>query len=280
MKSHGSSSGCTLRPWRGRLFIAVVLFNPADAPIGQLVVGDAPGIHACSGRPRLGGDGQFAGPAHARDAGMSSPVVARNPTSCARPSTLACPELFSRLSRLSPVPAATAGGTVSTADDVSSADSAGCEPIEPTAIVSYDDGGKDYQYLIAGEITHMPVPPDGFRPESASDSLLERYGFMPRPAKPEDLAVWTEDMLSYQYTPIPELCQMSTPEKADLMVLGPPDPEEPEPWTDEERATMDAQSRAKLHGLDWAVTACAATVRGDSPGRHPGRPRRSEECLL
>lgn len=43
------------------------------------------------------------------------------------------------------------------------------------------DGGKIYVYIINGIENRFPVPPEGFKPLTASDEQLETYGFPPRP---------------------------------------------------------------------------------------------------
>lgn len=82
-----------------------------------------------------------------------------------------------------------------------------CTDLAPSAIVSYPDGGADYQFTTPdGKTVHMPKAPRGFRPERASDALLHRYGFPPRPAASRDHRAWDAAMTAYRSTPTPTLC--------------------------------------------------------------------------
>lgn len=83
------------------------------------------------------------------------------------------------------------------------------QPLQPTTITHFADGGTVYRFADAGGEgeTILPDPPEGFRPETASDELLSRYGFPPRPADPDDLTWWEADMRSYADTPLPVKCE-------------------------------------------------------------------------
>jgi len=71
----------------------------------------------------------------------------------------------------------------------------------------FEDGGKDYTYIVDGVENHCFVPPEGFNPIEASDEILERYGFPERPedVESEDYAEWVALMESYTGTPEPEI---------------------------------------------------------------------------
>jgi hypothetical protein len=75
-------------------------------------------------------------------------------------------------------------------------------------VTEFKEGGFDYEFEVGGETVHMPVPPDGFRPENASSEALARYAFPPRPEDSVELAAWTADMKTYRQTPIPSLCAL------------------------------------------------------------------------
>jgi len=96
------------------------------------------------------------------------------------------------------------------ADATTPDDEVSCTSLEPAEIIDLPDGGKDYQFTIDGELTDVPVPPDGFRPEDADAATLATYAFPPRPTNSEDLAEWTQDMLAYKETPTPKLCLEAT----------------------------------------------------------------------
>lgn len=69
------------------------------------------------------------------------------------------------------------------------------------------DGGKIYVYIIDGIENRFPVPPEGFKPLTASDEQLETYGFPPRPTdeNSEDYEEWAYIMSNYKSTPIPDI---------------------------------------------------------------------------
>lgn len=69
------------------------------------------------------------------------------------------------------------------------------------------DGGKIYIYLIDGMEHKFPVPPEGFKPLTATDEQLETYGFPPRPDKEnqEEYEQWAELMSFYKFTKVPEI---------------------------------------------------------------------------
>ena len=50
------------------------------------------------------------------------------------------------------------------------------------------------EYNMKGRIVKELFPPPGFRPESASASQLDEYGFPPRPTDPAQLARWQDEM--------------------------------------------------------------------------------------
>lgn len=69
------------------------------------------------------------------------------------------------------------------------------------------DGGKIYVYIIDGVENSFPVPPEDFKPLTATDEQLEIYGFPPRPDREnqEEYNQWAELMSNYKYTKAPEL---------------------------------------------------------------------------
>lgn len=69
-------------------------------------------------------------------------------------------------------------GPTATAGTEASSDNCVAEPLYD--VVHYPDGGSDYEFMIDGSVTHMPVPLGGFRPETADAATLARYGFPPR----------------------------------------------------------------------------------------------------
>lgn len=96
--------------------------------------------------------------------------------------------------------------------------------IEPTSVkLDYDrieempDGGKIYIYVIDGVETKFPVPPEGFKPLTATDEKLEIYGFPPRPDKEnaKDYEDWAEQMEYYKSTPVPALEMTKTKVKEE-----------------------------------------------------------------
>lgn len=84
------------------------------------------------------------------------------------------------------------------------------DDINADYIVEYEDGGKDYVFIIAGEENHCMVPPEGFNPLDATDEMLAKYCFPPRPETPEELREWTQLMKNYKNTPKPELDMVET----------------------------------------------------------------------
>lgn len=54
------------------------------------------------------------------------------------------------------------------------------------------------------------VPPQGWRPTSASDEELRTYGFPPRPSDPAALQRWQQDMSKWRSAGAHEMCQTSS----------------------------------------------------------------------
>lgn len=81
-----------------------------------------------------------------------------------------------------------------------------CVPIPVSSVMKYEDGGLDYQFKTDEGIVHMPVPPAGWSPLTASDADLARYGYPARPAGEDDLSAWNQDWATYKSTPTPSLC--------------------------------------------------------------------------
>ena len=67
-------------------------------------------------------------------------------------------------------------------------------------VTSFADGGRLYTYEQDGQEIVLPQPPPGFNPLKASDGLLRRYGFPPRPAAGEaaELAQWESTFRGYR----------------------------------------------------------------------------------
>jgi hypothetical protein len=59
-------------------------------------------------------------------------------------------------------------------------------------------GGSVYEYNMNGKIVKTYRPPAGFRPYSASNAQLAKYGFPSRPANPAALAVWRAEMRNWK----------------------------------------------------------------------------------
>ena len=72
-------------------------------------------------------------------------------------------------------------------------------------IVEFEDGGKDYVYIIYGVENHCLVPPEGFNPLTASDEDLKKYCFPPRPSEKSELQNWENNLKHYKSTPTPKL---------------------------------------------------------------------------
>ncbi len=78
-------------------------------------------------------------------------------------------------------------------------------------VIDFEDGGKDYVYIINGIENHCLVPPEGFNPLTASDKELARYCFQPRPTEKSELLEWENIVKHYKTTPTPKLqCKAST----------------------------------------------------------------------
>ena len=61
-----------------------------------------------------------------------------------------------------------------------------CASVSYDYVTEFDDGGKDYVYIIDGVKNHYLVPPDDFDPLTATDEELDRYCF---PDRPEAMAL-------------------------------------------------------------------------------------------
>lgn len=99
-------------------------------------------------------------------------------------------------------------GTVNAMDAYNAVDDG-----QASVVLDYDrieelpDGGKIYIYLIDGMEHKFPVPPEGFKPLTATDEQLEAYGFPPRPDEEnqEEYEQWAELMSCYKFTKAPKL---------------------------------------------------------------------------
>ena len=57
-------------------------------------------------------------------------------------------------------------------------------------VTEFEDGGKDYVYIIDGIKNHCYVTPEGFNPLNATDEQLARYCYPPRPETQKEMAEW------------------------------------------------------------------------------------------
>jgi hypothetical protein len=82
-----------------------------------------------------------------------------------------------------------------------------CYSANYDSVEIFEDGGKDYTYIIDGVENHCFVPPEGFNPLEASDEILERYGFPEKPesVESEEYNEWVALMKNYTGTPEPNL---------------------------------------------------------------------------
>lgn len=87
-----------------------------------------------------------------------------------------------------------------------------CASVSYDYVTEFDDGGKDYVYIIDGVKNHYLVPPDDFDPLTATDEELDRYCFPDRPeamalsdAANSDYSDWYSLMANYTGTPEPEI---------------------------------------------------------------------------
>lgn len=87
-----------------------------------------------------------------------------------------------------------------------------CAFVSYDYVTEFDDGGKDYVYIIDGVKNHYLVPPDDFDPLTATDEELDRYCFPDRPeamalsdAANSDYSDWYSLMANYTGTPEPEI---------------------------------------------------------------------------
>ena len=106
---------------------------------------------------------------------------------------------------------APADGTVleTTPAETTPAETTAGEPttkkIPVSHIIEFEDGGKDYVYIVDGIENHFLVPPEGFDPITATDEELSRYCFPPRPSSSAQLKQWENQVKNYKVTPPPEL---------------------------------------------------------------------------
>lgn len=97
-------------------------------------------------------------------------------------------------------------GTISALDAYYTQSAQNYDIINCDHVEELPDGGQIYYYNIDGVESSFPVPPEGFDPLSASDEMLETYGFPPRPDEENssDYNDWTELMSCYKFTPTPD----------------------------------------------------------------------------
>lgn len=83
----------------------------------------------------------------------------------------------------------------------------GFSHIDYDYVTEFSDGGKDYVYIIDGMANHALVPPDDFDPLTASDEMLDRYCFPPRPTTRnfDEYNMWVAQMSTYKGAESPNL---------------------------------------------------------------------------
>lgn len=111
-------------------------------------------------------------------------------------------------------PSSAEGESVSTTENITTIDNTENNPtiIEinladetVSYITEYEDGGRDYVYIIDDIEHHCLVPPEGFSPLTATDEELARYCFPPRPTDEAQLKQWENQMKYYKSTPAPSV---------------------------------------------------------------------------
>jgi len=68
------------------------------------------------------------------------------------------------------------------------------------------DGGFVYEFVIAGKVNRVPVPPSSFTPATASAAQLAEYGFPPQPANLTARTEWVHQFSNFKRVPLPALC--------------------------------------------------------------------------
>lgn len=98
------------------------------------------------------------------------------------------------------------------------ASEAGFDSRQAAQVKTFADGGELYTYEQGGRRTIFPQPPPNFDPLTASDEMLERYAFAPRPpqSEPEQLALWEEQMSTYREMSPPVGCTGAPPPKTGI----------------------------------------------------------------
>lgn len=67
-------------------------------------------------------------------------------------------------------------------------------------VTEFEDGGKDYVYIIDGIKNHCYVTPEGFNPLNATDEQLARYCYPPRHETQKEIAEWQKMVLGSDST--------------------------------------------------------------------------------
>lgn len=79
--------------------------------------------------------------------------------------------------------------------------------LHPSAAGRTADGGYVYQYVIAGRVNRVLVPPRSFSPATASAATLAEYGFPPRPSDSAGKQRWSNKWAAnFKGVPLPQLC--------------------------------------------------------------------------
>lgn len=107
-------------------------------------------------------------------------------------------------------------------------DTIDCDSVSYDYVTEFDDGGKDYVYIIAGVKNHYLVPPEDFDPLTATDEELDRYCFPDRPGAAmelsdginSDYSDWFSLMENYSGTPDPEISVSVQPVTPDPSKIG------------------------------------------------------------
>lgn len=83
---------------------------------------------------------------------------------------------------------------------------AGQASLHASAAGKAEDSGFVYEYVIAGKVDLVPVPPASFKPTSASNAQFAEYGFPLRPASSTQQAAWANEFADFRGVPPPALC--------------------------------------------------------------------------
>ena len=116
-----------------------------------------------------------------------------------------------------PAPAATVSGKAEALPSCAAVEN-GYDGRQRAQVTTFDDGGKLYTYEQNGQKIILPQPPADFDPLKASDAMLERYAFPPRPSadQGEQVKRWEEKMAAYKGTAPPVSCTGAPPPRTGI----------------------------------------------------------------